>query len=153
MQRRKGILAFAALSSFLLCGATTSPTACNSKPIGPSTGEVVGIGVGVVGGIAVGTIVLVEVHKSHHTVKGCVTAGPDGLEVHNEGDQKVYALTGITANVKPGDIVKLNGDKEKHQKDSAGDVDFMIQKISRDYGPCKVALAAPPAAPASGSAP
>jgi hypothetical protein len=154
MQRRKGFIAFAALSAFLLCGAT-SPTTCTSKPIGPGVGQVVGVGIAVVGGIAVGTIVLVEVHKSHHMVKGCVTAGPDGLQVHNEGDQKVYALTGLTANVKVGDIVKLNGDKEKHQKDAAGDQDFMIQKMSRDYGPCKAALGAPPAAttaPASGSA-
>jgi hypothetical protein len=148
MQRRKGLVAFAALSAFLLCGAT-SPTTCNStQRIGPSTAEVVGIGVAVVGGIAVGTIVLVEVHKSHHRIKGCVTAGPDGLEVHNDGDQKVYALTGITTGVKVGDIVKLNGNKEKHQKDSAGDEDFMIQKISRDYGPCQ-ALPAPPASNAT----
>jgi hypothetical protein len=159
MQRRKGLVAFAALSAFLLSGAS-SPTTCSNSNSNtnnniPGTnitpGQATAILVGSAAAIAVGTIVLVEVHKSHHTVKGCVTAGPDGLQVHNQGDQKVYALTGLTASVKVGDIVKLNGNKEKNQKDSAGDVDFMIQKISRDYGPCKAALAAPPAAPAANS--
>ncbi len=150
MQRRKGLAAIAVLGSVLLSGAGSTTQGCNGSNfnIGPSKGQIVGAAVGVGAVIAVGTIVLVEVHKSHHTVRGCVLAGPDGLTVHT--DQKVYALTGVTANVKVGDIVKLNGDKEKHQKDSAGDQDFMIQKISRDYGPCKAALAA---TPASGSVP
>jgi hypothetical protein len=150
MPHRKGLVAFAALSTFLLSGAS-SPSGCNNNNdnfrIGPSAGEVYGVAAGAVAVIVVGTVVLVEVHKSHHTVKGCVTAGPDGLQVHNERDQKVYALTGVTANVKIGDIVKLNGDKEKNQKDSAGDVDFMIQKMSRDYGPCSATFAAPAAPP------
>jgi hypothetical protein len=160
MQRRNGIIAFAALSSFLLCAAS-SPSGCtnsssNNNIPGTSitTGQATAIVVGSGAAIAVGTIVLVEVHKSHHTVKGCVTAGPDGLQVHNQGNQKIYALTGLTADVKVGDIVKLNGNKEKNQKDAAGDEDFMIRKIGRDYGPCQAALAASPAgAPASGVAP
>jgi hypothetical protein len=151
MQRRKGMIAFVALSAFLLCGAT-SPTACPSGRIGPSTGEVVGAAVGVGAAIAVGTIVIVEVHKSHHRIKGCVTAGPDGIQVHNEGDQKVYALTGITANVKVGDIVKVRGNKKKHQRDSAGDEEFVVTQVSKDYGPCKAALAAPAGTAASGGA-
>jgi hypothetical protein len=160
MQRRKGLVAFAGLSAFLLSGAS-SPSSCNNGSSNNNipgtsitTGQATAILVGSAAAIAVGTIVLVEVHKSHHTVKGCVTAGPDGLQVHNEGDQKVYALTGVTADVKVGDIVKLHGDREKHQKDAAGDEDFMIQKMSRDYGPCKAALAAMPAAtPAPNPAP
>jgi len=158
MQRRKGIAAFAALSSLLLSGAS-SPSGCNNSSnnipgTSITTGQATAIVVGSGAAIAVGTIVLVEVHKSHHTVKGCVTAGPDGLLVHNQGNQKVYSLTGLTADVKVGDIVKLNGNREKNQKDAAGDEDFMIRKISRDYGPCKAELAAvPAAAPALGSAP
>jgi hypothetical protein len=151
MRHRKGWIAFAGLSSFLLCGAT-SPTTCNSTPIGPSNGEIIGAAVGIGAAIAVGTIVIVEVHKSHHTIKGCVTVGPDGVLVHNDGDKKIYALTGITAKVKVGDIVKVNGNKNKKQKDSAGDLDFVVTKIGKDYGPCK-ALEAPAAstpAPASG---
>jgi hypothetical protein len=155
MQRRNGIIAFAALSSFLLCGAS-STQGCNDSnfTIGPTKGQIIGAAVGVGAVITVGTIVIVEVHKSHHRIKGCVTVGPDGVLVHNDGDQKIYALTGITANVKVGDIVKVNGNKNKKQKDSAGDEDFMVTRINKDYGPCKAALAAPPAsAPAASGAP
>jgi hypothetical protein len=152
MSRPNGIMAFAGLSSILLCGAS-STQGCNDPNfnVGPSTGQIVGVAVGAGAVIAVGTIVIVEVHKSHHIIKGCVTAGPDGILVHNDGDRKIYALTGITANVKVGDIVKVNGNKNKKQKDSAGDEDFIVAKINKDYGPCKAALAAPPAAPAPAS--
>jgi hypothetical protein len=147
MQRRNGIIAFAALSCFLLCGAT-APEGCpsGSQPIGPSSGEIVGVTVGVVAVVVFGTIAIVGINHSHHVIKGCVTAGPDGIELHTEDTHKIYALAGITANVKVGDIVKVNGSKNKHQKDSAGDEDFMVQKIGRDYGPCKAALAAQTAA-------
>jgi len=144
MWHQNGIVAFAGLSAFLLSG-TTTPIQCTGGHIGPTNGQVIGAIVGVGAGVALGTIAIVEVNKSHHRIKGCVTAGPDGILVHNDGDQKVYALTGVTANVKVGDIVKVNGDKNKKQKDSAGDVDFMVIKISKDYGPCKP-LEAPTAA-------
>lgn len=145
MYRRSGIISFAALSSLLLCGAT-SPSGCTSSPsgtIGPSKGEVYGAAAGIIAVALVGTVVLVEVHKSHHTIKGCVTTGPDGLELRNEGNQKTYALTGVTANVKVGDVIKVHGDKVKNQKDSAGDQDFMVVKMSRDYGACKADLNPP----------
>ncbi len=141
MRRRNGIVCFAALSSLLLCGAT-SPTTCSSSGhIGPTTGEVVGVGVAVVATVVVATVVLVHVHNSHYTVRGCVTAGPDGLKLHENGNNKVYALTGVTANVKPGDVIKLHGTKLKGQKDNAGDLDFAVESINRDYGPCTAELA------------
>jgi hypothetical protein len=153
MRSRGGIVCFAALSSFLLCGATSPPGCTNTpqKPIGPSTGEVVGIGVAVVATVVVATVVLVHVHNSHYSVRGCVTAGPDGLHLYENGSGKVYALTGITASVKPGDVIKLHGAKIKGQKDSAGDQDFAVESINRDYGPCKV-MPAPPAGTTAASA-
>jgi hypothetical protein len=102
--------------------------------------------------IAVGAIAIVEVHNSHHLITGCVTVGPDGINVHNEGDQKIYALTGIKADVKVGDRVKVQGNKKKKQKDSAGDEEFEVIKVSKDYGPCKAPLAASAAEPTSPAA-
>jgi len=147
MIRRGGVVSAVALSSFLLCGAT-APTSCSptsSDNIGPSKGEIVGATVGIVAVLVVGTVVIVEVSKSHHRLKGCVTAGPNGLELHDAGNQKVYALTGITANVKVGDIIQVHGSKQKGQKDSAGAQDFKVEKMNRDYGPCQASLAAAPA--------
>ncbi len=151
MHNRRGVVAFVALSSLLLCGAT-SPSGCASSEnqIGPSKGEVDGIAVGIVAAIVVGTVVLVEVNKSHHNLKGCVTAGPGGLTLHTEGNGRTYALTGVPANVKVGDVIKVHGSKSKGKKDSAGDQDFAVEKMRRDYGPCK-ALLAPPAGTAAAS--
>jgi hypothetical protein len=144
MNRRVGIVSLAALGPLLLCGAT-GPTQCTGH-IGPSTGEVVGATVGIAAAVVVGTVVLIEVNKSHHTIKGCVTSGPDGLEVHDEKNNRTYALTGVTANVKPGDIVKVSGSKQKNAKDNAGNQDFKVAKMSRDYGPCTAPATPAPAA-------
>jgi hypothetical protein len=50
-----------------------------------------------------------------------------------------------------GDVIKLHGAKIKGQKDSAGDQDFAVESINRDYGPCKV-MPAPPAGTTAASA-
>jgi len=139
MHRRSGLVSLAAAGSLLLCAASGTQGCQSSGHIGPTTGEVVGAAVGIGAAIAVGTVVLVEVHKSHHTIKGCVTAGSNGLEVLNESDHKTYVLTGVTANVKPGDIIRVHGSKEKGQKDSGGSREFQVEKMSRDYGPCTAA--------------
>jgi hypothetical protein len=154
MIRRGGVISAVALSSFLLCGATapTSCTSASSGNIGPSEGEVVGAAVGVVAVLVVGTVVIVEVNKSHHRLKGCVTAGPNGLELYDAGNQKIYTLTGITANVKVGDIIQVHGSKQKGQKDSTGAQDFKVEKMSRDFGPCQASLAKTAGAAAPSSA-
>ena len=150
MNRRAGIVSIICLTTFLLSGATTqSCNTTNSQPvnIGPSKGEIIGAAVGVVAIVAVGTVVLVEVHNSHHTIKGCVTTGPAGLQVHDSDNTHTYNVTGVTTGVKVGDVVRLHGDKEKKQKGDPGQ-GFVIQKISKDYGPC-TATAGQAAAPAS----
>src|ERR1035441_5429626 len=84
MLRRTGVVSMTCLAAFLLSGATATQS-CNPppQPIGPSTGEIVGAAVGVAAVVTIGTVALVEVHNSHHTIKGCVLAGPGGLQVQN----------------------------------------------------------------------
>jgi hypothetical protein len=139
MNRKSGIIAATALTSFIFCGAATTTQGCNNQQIGPTEGEVVAAAVGAVAVIAVGTVILVEVHNGHHTVKGCVTAGPAGIQVENESDKKMYTVTGITQDVKVGDRVKLHGDREKKQKGSTADQVFVVEKLNKNYGPCQVA--------------
>ena len=86
------------LTAYFCCGAD-APQGCQTQStnIGPSKGEVTATVVGTVAVIAVGTVVLVEVHKSHHSVKGCVSSGPNGIEVTTDGDKpKTYMLEGDT---------------------------------------------------------
>jgi hypothetical protein len=135
MYRRTGIVSMIAVSLFLLCGQT-APVECKGS-IGPSTGEVVGVGVAAVGVITVGTIVLVHVHNSHHNIKGCVVSGPSGIQIKSGtgSDMKTYTLAGDT-NIKVGDLVKVHGNKVKKVKTSTDPETFTVEKLNKDYGPC-----------------
>ena len=122
MQYRRGIVAFAGMGLLLLGRANSQTLGPNIPGTSITPGEAVGIVVGSAVAITVVTVVLV--HNAHPTLKGCVTAGPGGMLMHNDGDQKTYALTGITASVRVGDVVKVKGKKYKKQKDSAGNEEF-----------------------------
>ena len=153
MFRRTGMVSMTCLAAFLLSGAATQSCSTTPQPqdsIGPSKGEVIGVAVGAVAVVVVGTVVLVEVHNSHHTIKGCVTSGPSGLQVRDADNTHIYNVTGVTTGVKVGDVVRLHGDKQKKTKGDTGQ-GFVIQKINKDYGACPVTAsqtAAVPAAPA-----
>jgi hypothetical protein len=69
-------------------------------------------------------------------------AGSGGLQVEDTDNGRVYNVSGVTAGVKVGDVVRLHGDKEKRVKGETSQ-GFVIQKMSKDYGACKVAAAAP----------
>jgi hypothetical protein len=140
VKRTAGITAFAVLSVLLFSGQT-APTTCHEN-IGPSTGEVVGVAVAAGAVIAVAILVPVEVSKSHHILKGCVYAGPNGVSLQTS-DAKNYILEGDPSAIKVGDMVKFHGVKVKKTKDSKGDQVFKIAEMKKDYGPCHVT--APPA--------
>lgn len=139
MNRRIGIAAFAVLTG-ILCSGSTAPTTCQSSggSIGPSEGEVIAAGVGVVAVIA--TVTVVAVNHSHHTLKGCVYSGPSGLRLKTS-DSKIYSIEGDAASIKVGDRVKFHGSKVKKAKDADGDQVFKVENVSKDYGPCKVEMA------------
>jgi hypothetical protein len=147
LNRRFGVAAIGALAVLLCSGASTSPSASQSSSgtIGASNGEVVGGAVGIVAGLTAIVVILVEINHSHHTLNGCVFAGPNGLELQTS-DSKRYMLEGDAASIKVGDRVKLHGSKVKKAKDTVGDQVFKVEKLNRDYGPCS---AAPPPSPST----
>ena len=133
-------LTFTVLTSILCYGLTAccgpnSSTNCSSGRIGPSGAEVYGTIIGVGAVITAGT--LLEVNHSHHTMNGCAVSGPSGLELHTQGGNKTYMLTGDTAAIKPGDHIRIHGSKVKKNKGVTVDT-FSVEKVNRDYGPCKV---------------
>lgn len=136
MIRPAGIVSMVALAAFIN-GPGTPIQGCTPAPQPSHTGAVVGAVAATVG-IAVGVVVLVSVEKDHHNIKGCVTAGQTGLELRSDSDKKTYMLLGVTANTKPGDIVRLHGTKEKAAKGSSSDPSFVVEKVTRTYGPCSV---------------
>lgn len=136
----------------LICCVLIGPTGCttafgpvqsSSGSLGPTGAQITAAAIGV-GAVAVTTVVLIHVHHSHHTLKGCVSSGQNGLQVQAQGDPQTFALAGNTADIKDGDLVRFHGKKEKKVKGSSGNRTFTVERISRDYGPCKV-NSAPPA--------
>jgi hypothetical protein len=122
----------------LLITATAPSTVQSSTPIGGVTkSDAVGIGiaVGVIGaGIGIG--IYYAVHHGH-SLNGCAVSGASGLELQNHGDLQTYALVGEVAGIKPGDRVRVAGKKEK--KSGGGTQQFVVEKLTRDYGACTAA--------------
>ena len=147
MRLRPATALILGLTLFVCCGATSG--GCNTSndnfSIGPSTGEVVGIGIAAVAVVAAVIIIPVEISKSHHTLKGCVLSTPNGLELRTT-DNKTYALSGTTADITAGNTLRLHGNRQNPPK-GAADPQFIIQKVQKNYGPCQ-ALASTQPAPA-----
>ena len=152
-RRRSEKMIAIALAS-LFCFVSVGPTGCtnglNDKNFnfGPTKGQITAAAIGISAAAAVTVIAIVEVHRSHHTVKGCVSSGTNGFQVQTQDDVKTFALAGNTANIKAGELFRFHGTKEKKVKGSAGDRTFTVEKISKDYGPCKLSSGPPANAPA-----
>jgi hypothetical protein len=127
--------------ALLLCLmlATPSPPARADKLQTDATWIVVGIAVT---GAAIGIGIYYAFHHSH-SIKGCADPGADGLVLKTDSDQQSYRLIGLTAGLKPGDRVKVTGKKKKNPKGETGPQRFLVEKVSRDYGPCQAAAARP----------
>jgi hypothetical protein len=101
-----------------------------------SIGGAVAIGVVVVGVVVI-AVVATSYHFLHHpTIKGCVSSGPDGLQLTDEYAQQVFQLGGNSAGIKSGDLVKLKGHKQKHSV-------FLVDEVTKDYGVCNVTPSKP----------
>lgn len=131
--RHRSILGTVALCAIL--ATTTFSAKAQDRIQILSKGQEVGIVAGIAGaGAAVGIGIYFAVHHGH-SLRGCAVSGPNGLQLQNQGDQQTYALTGEVADIKPGDRVRVSGKKEKK---SAGDPqDFLVAKLTKDYGACK----------------
>jgi hypothetical protein len=139
------------LSLLLCCGATSGGCDTSNERIGPSNGQVVGVGIAAVAVVAAVIIIPIEINKSHHTLKGCVFSTPAGLELRTT-DNKTYALSGSATDVAPGNTLRLHGNRQKPDTSAAGDQVFFVQKMQKNYGPCQaLAQAAPPASGSPGT--
>jgi hypothetical protein len=98
-------------------------------------GEEIVIGiVAVAAALVVGTVLIIHYSKKR-TITGCVSSGETGMTVTDEKDQQIYALSGDTVGVKPGDRVKLQGKKVK-PKGSDKTLVWETTQVNRDFGHC-----------------
>jgi hypothetical protein len=142
MIRRSGLISMLALTSYLFCGFS-QPNSCNNK--GSGIAPVVAIASVA---IAAAVIIPVVIVHNHHNLKGCVTTGGSGLEVVQD-DAKAFTLVSPPADLKVGDSVHLHGAKIKAKKGSKDGPTFVVDKVTRDYGPCKVPATAAAASAAT----
>jgi hypothetical protein len=137
LNQRWHIARVAALTCILFSGLPVSPQ--SGGRIGPSGAAVAGAGIGV--GAAVVIVAVLAVNHSHHTLTGCAFNGPNGLKLKTS-DSKTYSIEGDAAGIKAGDKIKVHGSKVKKPKAAGDDQTFAVDKVSKDYGPCRVDLVA-----------
>jgi hypothetical protein len=118
---------------------TTTKTA-SAGIAGASNGKTAGVIIALVGvGALIGVGVYFAVHHGH-SLKGCASSAPGGIQLLNESDQQTYALAGDVDGIKAGSRVRVSGNKKK---DAGGGRQFVATKLSKDYGPCKIQPATP----------
>ena len=130
--RRKFIILLLCLSLLLI------PKRAHADDLGAAVFGVL------VGAAAVGAAIVIGIYfiaREPRSITECVAPGPGGLTIQNEGDKQTFSLIGDTASLKAGDRIKVSGKRKK--QDASGNRSFLVEKLSKDYGPCKVSPATP----------
>jgi hypothetical protein len=130
------------ITTILLCVTLLlipKPARADDKIV--SNGEIAGVIVAIVAvGVAVGIGVYFLVRKPP-SITGCAASGSEGLTLLNESDAQTFTLIGDTAAIKPGDRIHVSGKKKKAEP--SGKREFVVTKVTKNYGPCKISPAAP----------
>jgi len=113
-------------------GGTAMGGASSTPSYGSGSGRAIGIGIGaaVAGASA---LYLAEHHRG--SVSGCVRqAANDRFSLVDSKSGESYLLVLASADVTPGDQVKLSG---KKTKDAEGNPSFEVRKVEKDFGACR----------------
>jgi len=111
-----------------------TPAEAQSGPKIVSTGAIVGAIVGVAVGVTVIAVVAIHYSKKR-TITGCVNSQGSSMTVTDEKDKQVYALSGNTVGVTPGDRMRLEG-KKINSKDPPNAVVWEASKVKENFGVC-----------------
>jgi hypothetical protein len=109
---------------------TSSGTYAPGTP-GYGHGKAIGIGVGAAAA-GVGAVYFFT-HRGS-TITGCTEMADDGLRLTDDKSKKTLAILPGPNNVKAGERVELKG---KIKKNSAGDQNFLVKKVAKDFGQCR----------------
>jgi hypothetical protein len=80
------------------------------------------------------TVVIMHESKKDRTITGCVKSEGNGMTIADERDQQVYALTGNTVGITPGDRMSLKGKKAKSKGDQPRV--WVATSMIKDFGVC-----------------
>jgi len=101
-----------------------------------TAGEEIVIGIVAVSAALVVATVLIIHYSKKRTITGCVSSGETGMTVTDEKDKQIYALSGNTVGIKPGDRMKLQGKKVK-PKSPDKTLAWETREVNRDFGLCQ----------------
>jgi hypothetical protein len=119
----------------LISLALTTPAKANSMD-NTARNIVIGI-VAVTAAVAVViTVVIMHESKKDRTITGCVSSGGIGMTIADERDKQVYALSGNTAAITPGDRMSLKGKKAK-SKGTNHTLVWVTTNVNKDFGVCQ----------------
>jgi hypothetical protein len=117
-----------------LCVALAAPARANTSLKTAATEIVIGI---VAVAAAATVLVVVLIHKSKKSaITGCVNPRENGLTITDEKDRQIYALSGNTSGIKPGDRMKLQGKKVKLKSTEKTHV-WEVKTVAHDLGVCQ----------------
>jgi hypothetical protein len=100
-----------------------------------SNGTIAGAIVGIIAGVAVIAIVAIHYSKKR-AITGCVNSTGNGMTLTDEKDKQIYALSGETTGIKPGERMRLQGKKIK-PKGVSQTLFWETKKIAKDLGVCQ----------------
>jgi len=103
-----------------------------------TVGEHILIGI-VAAAAAVGVVatVLVLHYSKKRAITGCVNSATDGMTITDEKDKRIYALSGNTTSIKPGDRMKLRGRKVKAMGPDKTTPVWEAKQVAKDFGVCR----------------
>jgi hypothetical protein len=84
--------------------------------------------------LVVATVLVIHYSKKR-AITGCVISGESGMTLAEEKDKQIYTLSGNTADIKPGDRMKLQGKKVKPKAPDKTLV-WEATQVSKNYGAC-----------------
>lgn len=118
----------------VLSVALASPARANTLP---SAGEIIGGIVAATAAIAVViTVVLLHESKKDRTITGCVSSTASGMTIADEKGKQVYALSGNTVGITPGERMSLKGKKAKSKATNQTLV-WVATSVTKDFGVCQ----------------
>jgi hypothetical protein len=114
--------------------ALTTPA--RARDLQSTAGEAA-VGIGAAAAAVVVVVIIGAVHYSKkRSITGCVAPVGNGMTITDENSKRVYALSGNALGIKPGERMKLKGQKMK----TAGPdklLGWEATKVSKDFGVCQ----------------
>jgi hypothetical protein len=117
----------------VLCAALATPARADLKS--QVSNDIVA-GVVVAAAVVVVAVIVIVHYSKKRTVTGCISAGTNGMTVADEKDGQIYALSGNTVGITPGDRMRLHGKRIKSKSHDKTLV-WEAGTVAKDFGVCR----------------